>query len=96
MVRNLPRRKWLRWCHVLLLHELGAVPDNNVRHRRKLRREPILPRASDTAAASRDREGAPSPPHLRGLSLGGPLPRSSRLSAWLCAAVLPHPAPPAC
>jgi hypothetical protein len=63
MVRDLLRRRWwqLRWCHVLLLHELGAVQDNNVRHRRKLRRESILPYPTNTTAAPFICKAAPSP-----------------------------------
>ena len=38
-------------CHVLLLHELGAVPGDNVRHRRELRPEPILRCATETASS---------------------------------------------
>src|SRR5260221_7187083 len=70
MVRDLLRRRWrlLRWCDVLLLHELGAVQDNNARHRRKLRREPILPCAIDTAAAPFVGEAAPSPARPNGWS----------------------------
>src|SRR5258708_29375226 len=83
MVRNLPRRKWLRWCHVLLLHELGAVQDNNVWHRRKLRREPILPCAIDTAAAPFGGEATPSPARLGGLSPRGEGQyRPSRNNTW--------------
>jgi hypothetical protein len=37
--------------HVLLLHELGTVQDNNVWHRRELRPKPVLPCATDAAAA---------------------------------------------
>jgi hypothetical protein len=42
------RRERLRWCHVLLLRELGTVQDVDVWHRWKLRPEPILPCAADT------------------------------------------------
>ena len=65
MVRDLTRRRqWLRWCHVLLLHELGAVQDIDVRHRRKLHRKPLLSRATDTAAAPFVGEAAPPPARL--------------------------------
>jgi hypothetical protein len=68
MVRNLlQRRQHRRWFHVLLLHEQGAVHDNNARHRRKLRREPILPCTIDTAAAPFGGEATPAPARLRGL-----------------------------
>ena len=60
-------------CPVLLLHEQGAVQDNNVWHRRPLHREPVLPWASDTAAAAIVGEATPSPARLRGLSPRGPL-----------------------
>ena len=39
-------------CFVLLFYELGAVQDNNVWHRRPLRRKPVLPWASGTAEAT--------------------------------------------
>jgi hypothetical protein len=51
-------------CPILLLHELGAVQDNNVRHRRHLRREPVLPRATNTVAAPSVGEAAPAPARL--------------------------------
>ena len=70
MVRDLWRRfqlrRW-RW-HVLLLHELAAVHDDTIRHWRNLRRESILPCATDTAAASYVVEAASSTAHLRGRS----------------------------
>jgi hypothetical protein len=49
---SMVRDQWRqgRGFHVLLLHELAAVQDNT-RHRRKLRREPILPHAIDAADA---------------------------------------------
>jgi hypothetical protein len=40
--------------------------DNNAGHRWKLRREPLLPCAIDTAAASRERKAAPSPSRQNG------------------------------
>ena len=54
-----------RGFHDLLLHDLAAVHDNT-RHRRKLHREPVLPCASDTAAAPFVGEATPSParPHM--------------------------------
>src|SRR5258706_11509582 len=78
VVRDLLRRKRRTWCHVLLLHELGAVQDNNARHRRKLRRQPVLPWASDTAPASRVGKTASSPARLRALS-----PRRAATLAWI-------------
>jgi hypothetical protein len=71
VVRDLLRRKRLTWCHVLLLHELGAMLDNNARHRGKLRREPVLPWASDIAPASRVGKAASSAARLRSLSPHG-------------------------
>src|SRR5258708_32700210 len=67
MVRDLTRLWWwLWWWNGLLLHELGAVQDHNVRHRRKLHRESILPRAIDTAAAPFIGEATPSPARPNG------------------------------
>jgi len=66
MVRALWRRQlrgW-RWRHVLLLHQLGPVQDDDVWHRRSLRRKPVLPWASDAAAAPFLGEATPSPAHL--------------------------------
>src|SRR5215471_8392292 len=51
-------------CPLLLLHELGAVQDNNIRYRRHLRHEPVLPRATNTAAAPFVGEAAPAPARL--------------------------------
>jgi hypothetical protein len=69
---------WLE-CPVLLLHELGAVQDNNVRHRWKLHREPVLPWGSDTTPASRVGEAASSPARLRAFSNDRPnLPALSK------------------
>src|SRR5260370_9491053 len=66
---SLVRARWHQGlkCLVLLLHELGAVQDNNVGHRRHLRREPVLPCATQTAAAPFVGEATPSPARLRGL-----------------------------
>ena len=50
-------------CPVLLLHELGAVHGHNIRHRRPLHREPILPRA---VAVPRIGEAASAPARLAG------------------------------
>src|SRR5258708_38786067 len=67
MMRDLLRRwRHLRWCPVLLLHELGAVQDNNARHRRKLRREPILSCAIDTAPEPFIGKATPSPARQNG------------------------------
>jgi hypothetical protein len=63
---SMVRARWPKElkCPVLLLHELGAVQDNNVRHRRHLRREPVLPRATNTVASPFVGEAAPAPARL--------------------------------
>jgi len=47
-------------CLVLLLHKLGAVQDNNVRHRRSVRSEPILSSTTRASAVPYVREATPS------------------------------------
>src|SRR5262249_44761999 len=60
------RRQHWRRRHVMLLHKLGPMDDDAVRHRRKLRREPILPRATRAVVAPFGGEAAPSPAGARG------------------------------
>src|SRR6266446_4601007 len=62
----LARRQQRLECPFLLLHKLGAVQGNNVRQRRELCSEPILPCTADTTAAPCSGEAASSPARPNG------------------------------
>src|SRR5215831_13089438 len=72
-------------CSVLLLYELGAVQDNNVWHRRPLRRKPVLPWASGTAAAAFRDEATPSPARPKRFGVSTPERLARGKQGWLSA-----------